>query len=130
MATPFAEVTDLSKGWRALTTQEAARAADLLEKASRQVRAERPSVDDRIAAGTLDPDLVGDVVCDMVRRAIIVPVDQQPVTQFSEGTGPFSQSITYSNPDGNLYLSKNERRRLGLIRQRASSVETATYDVG
>lgn len=39
-------------------------------------------------------------------------------TQFSEGAGSYTQSFTVGNPYGELYVSKAERRLLGLDRTR------------
>jgi hypothetical protein len=41
-----------------------------------------------------------------------------------ETTGPFSRSFNYSNPTGDLYLTKAERRLLGGGVQRAGSIDT------
>lgn len=35
-------------------------------------------------------------------------------TQFSQGVGDFSQSFSFKNPYGEVYISKAERRLLGL----------------
>lgn len=40
-------------------------------------------------------------------------------TQFSEGAGSYTQSFTIGNPYGDLYISKAERRLLGLDGARA-----------
>ncbi|TNU89045.1 hypothetical protein FIC87_12660 [Eggerthella lenta] len=40
-------------------------------------------------------------------------------TQFSEGAGSYTQSFTIGNPYGELYVSKAERRLLGLDGARA-----------
>lgn len=126
MATvPFADEAVLADGWRPLTDAEAIRAPVLLAKASRIVRSEIPSVDARILAETLDQALVADVVCDMVRRVLAVPVDQQPASQVQQTAPGFSIGVTYSNPDGAMYMSKAERRRLG-TGQRASTVDMFT----
>lgn len=39
-------------------------------------------------------------------------------TQFSEGAGSYTQSFTVGNPYGELYVSKAERKLLGLDRTR------------
>lgn len=122
--TPFATAADVAKGWRLLTSDETARASDLLAKASRQVRAEFPTIDARITAEAINPDLVADVVCDMVRRVLVAPVDQQPVSQMQQAAGPFSVGMTYANPTGDMYLTKSDRKKLGGA-QRAASIDTA-----
>ncbi len=124
MLESFATITELPNGWRPLTTDEIERAGWLLAKASRAIRAELPSVDARIAAGTLDPELASDVVCDMVRRQLSTPTDRDQVAQASETRGPFSMTATYANPTGEPYLTKAERRRLGISKQRAVSIST------
>lgn len=123
MAEPFADAADLASGWRPLTAAEAERARELVAKASRYLRAEFPQVDAKILAGLLDPDLVKDVVCDMVRRVLPIPVDQPAMTQIQQSAGPFSQGMTFSNPGADPYLTKADRRRLGMSEQRASTVD-------
>lgn len=121
----FATVQDVMDGWRLLTPEEYQRAVELVAKASRTIRAEIPTVDARLAAvpPTLDAALVMDVCCDMVRRTLGVPLDQQPVSQVQQSAGIFSQSMTLANPQGDMYLTKAERRRLGGSRQVARTVD-------
>lgn len=123
MPEPFATPGDVMLGWRDLTDDESARVAPLLAKASRQIRSELPSVDARIIAGKLDPALVADVACDMVRRVLAVPAAQQPASQVQQSAGPFSFGATLANPAGDMYLTKAERKKLGLSAQRAGSVD-------
>lgn len=94
-----------------------------LAAASRYVRARVPDVDVRIAAGVLDPELVVDVVCAMVARS--TPGDTAAgVGAVQETAGPFSRSLTFANPTGDLYLTAAELRLLGGGRvQRAGSVD-------
>lgn len=66
----LADPNDVAAGWRPLTSDELTRVGALLDRASRMVRALVPTVDARIASGTLDPELVADVVCNMVRRVL------------------------------------------------------------
>lgn len=126
MADPFATVSDLEARWRPLTPAETATATTLLDDASAQVRVECPDVDDRLTATppTLDASIPRRVVCAMVKRAMLAPVDQAPMTQMQQTAGPFSQSGTFVNPTGDLYLTKTERRLLGCSRQRAASIPT------
>lgn len=123
MASPFADVSDLEARWRSLTPSEQTLATTLLADASAQVRAECPDVDERIADGSLDPDVPRRVVCAMVKRAMLAPADQAPMAQMQQTAGPFSLSGTFVNPTGDLYLTKTERRLLGCARVRASSVQ-------
>ena len=123
MADPFATVTDLESGWRTLSEAEQTRAETLLARASRQIRARRRGIDDLIASGSIDADLVGDVVCAMVKRAMQGPLDLDGVGQQSEQAGPFGKSYTFTNPSGDLYLTKQERLDLGIGVQRAGNVD-------
>jgi hypothetical protein len=107
----FADAEELQVRWRPFTSDaERARAVALLGVASRLIRSQVPDVDARIAAGTLDPMLVGDVAVDVVRRAMVggVPGAQQSSTTV-DGV---SQSYTYGNPMGNLYVTSDELRRI------------------
>lgn len=119
----FATVSDLEARWRPLSPAEETRATVLLGDAAARIRAAVPDVDDRIDDGTLDPDLPLIVSVEMVKRAMLAPVDQAPAGQVQQTAGPFSQSISYTNPTGDLYLTKAERRLLGGGVQRASSVD-------
>lgn len=55
------------------------------------------------------------VSCSMVNRAMVAEADGAVgVSNTSYTMGPFSQSATFANPSGDLYLTANERRMLGL----------------
>lgn len=108
--TVYATVEDLQSGWRDLSPEEITTATELLARASRKCRAEVPSLDARITNTKVEAELVGDIVCDMVKRALS-SVDAG-LTQVSETAGPFTQSRTFSNPSGDLYLTKAEKRQL------------------
>ena len=125
MATAFATATDVESRWRPLSVAEKATATTLLGDASAILRAECSDVDARLAATppTLDADIPKMIVCAMVKRAMLAGVDVEGVTATQQTAGPFSQSLTYSNPMGNLYLTKAERRLLGCGGQRAFSVD-------
>lgn len=108
---PLATVGDLRAAGVDVGPADEGRASHLLEMAAALVRAE---------AGEPDPD-AGRIVCvAAVRRALGAAADG--VTQQSQATGPFSASVTYANPSGDLYLTKAERRVLGCGRTRAASV--------
>lgn len=109
---PFATVDDLTEAWRPLSNAEAIRATRKLASASRHVRGRCRGIDRRIESGDLDPEVVMDIVCSMVERAMKPPVDQLPISQQQLGAGPFSGSQTFANPTGDLYLTKQERQIL------------------
>lgn len=124
MAEPFAKAFDLVSRWRPLSTDEQARADLLLADASAVIRAECPDVDARLTATSpsLDPALPTMIACAMAKRAMIAGADTAGVGSVQQTAGPFSQLQTFSNPMGNLYLTKVERRLLGCGGQRAATV--------
>jgi hypothetical protein len=132
----YATTSDLEARWRPLTDAEAVIAGTLLADASAQIRSEFPTLDAAIAgdegAGIdPNPDLARNatrVVCAMVKRALAVDEDAFGVKTTQETTGPFSRSYNYSNPMGDLYLTKAERKLLvvgGSGRLIAGSIDTA-----
>lgn len=131
MAEPFATVPDLEARWRPLTEAEKARAAVLLQDASAMLRAECPDLDQRITDGTLDPEIPKMIVCAMVRRAMYVSEDiGEGVSALQQTSGPFTRSVSWSNPNGNLYLSKAERKLLGCSSTKAFMIDTMPPDAG
>lgn len=103
----YATVADLEDRWRSLSVEERFRAEVLLADASRRVRARFLTLEARLAAGTLDPMTVVDVVTGMVRR-VLMAGDTENVTQQAQAAGPFSLSQSFGNPMGNLYLTAED----------------------
>lgn len=120
MAEPYATVDYYETNFGSPPPRIADRLDQELARASRYVRAELPGLDARIAAyaidpttpDAVDPDLAADVVCEMVSAAAASPAPLG-ITTMSDTTGPFSQSQTFANPTGDLFLSKKHRRLLG-----------------
>lgn len=107
----FADVSDIEARWRTLTVDEKARAAVLIEDAS--------AVLSRLVP--VDPNdeqqdaLLKTVCCNMVIRAMsATESDMFGVSQSSMTAGPYSQSMNYANPSGDMYLTKMEKRLLGI----------------
>lgn len=117
----FAGVSDLEARWRPLGPTEGDRAAALLADAASIIRSEfaRCGRDPEEA----DPALLAMTSCAMVRRAMASGTGAD-VSQQSMTAGVFSQSVTLANPTGDLYLTRDERLRLGVPRrvQRIGSV--------
>ncbi len=103
---PFAAVDQLILG-RPLTALELSDADALLARASRMVRKMFPDVDTRLASLELDAGDVSDVVCQMVERVLNRPT--LGVAAVTDTRGPFSLTERYSNPDGGLYLTDDEK---------------------
>ena len=115
MTDVYATVGDVEARWRALTDVEATRCAALIAAARAPIRTTRPRYT-QAGEATLRR-----VTCQMVIRAM-QSGDMAGVTQSSQTVGPFSQSWSYGNPSGDLYLTKAERQSLGSGAQTAFSV--------
>lgn len=120
----YGSVDDLRDRWPSLPATSDAQATILLGAASRKLRVAVPGLDDLIAAGTLEADLVTDVVCSMVKRAMIAGDQAEGVSQ--QTAGPYS--MTFANPTGDLYLTKSEKHDLGIGVQRAFTVDLLAED--
>jgi hypothetical protein len=116
----FAIAVDLENRWRPLSAAEQDRRT-CSEDASALLRAEFPGIDETIASGGLDADVVAAVVAMMVKRAMIAPADG--VSQESEGVGPYNHSQQYANPMGNVFLTAAERTLILGRQPRAMSVK-------
>ena len=107
----FADVSDLESRWRELSTEEEARANVLLGDASAILSA-LVKVD---SSDYEQSQLLKMVCCDMVIRAMsATAADAFGVSQTSMTAGPYTQSFSYSNPSGDMYLTRLEKRLLGI----------------
>ena len=70
------------------------------------------------------------VSCNMVIRAMSAAQDTFGLSQSSMTAGPYTQSWTYSNPSGDMYLTKAERKMLGISGGYIGSIrpKVAPYD--
>lgn len=103
----YATVSDVEARWRDLDQREEARAAVLLDDAAAML--------DKLVSVTGDAEqaaILKMVSCDMVIRAM--GATQAGLSQSSMTAGPYTQSWTYSNPSGDMYLTKTERKLLGI----------------
>lgn len=121
MAVDYATVANLQEHWPGLPDSRLDEAGQKLHEASIEVRALYPDVDRRVVSGELDPDVPRLVVCRMVKRSMDSPLDEgmAGVGSTTAQTGPFSQTLSFTNPDGNIYLSKADRRLLESGRRKA-----------
>lgn len=114
--TPSATVTDLEARWHTLTDTEKSVASTLIGDAVAYLKRIAPNYDD------IPADTLKSIVCAMVKRAMLSR-DSSGISQQSETVGSFSASYTWSNPTGDLYLTREERRQLGLGAQHAGGWE-------
>lgn len=109
----FATINDVESRWRALDSDEQARATALLDDASAMLSSQLGDVE--IEEGsTLDYALTA-VCANMVIRAMSASAsDLYGVTQSAMTAGPYTQSMSYANPTGDLYITKAEKAMLGI----------------
>lgn len=104
---PFAFVDDLEKRWHALTSAEKAKADALLEDAAALIRSTCPNW------SQADSSVLRFVSCAAVKRAMLANDDTAGVSQHTETAGSYSESYSYSNPAGDLYLTQSDKEALG-----------------
>ena len=116
----FAEVSDIEARWRELSTDEESRASTLIDDASAMLSA-------LVAVDTSDQEqaeLLKMVCCNMVIRAMAATaLDTFGVSQTSVTAGPYTQSYSYANPSGDMYLTKFEKRLLGVSTSYIGSIQ-------
>lgn len=116
--TPFATATDLGSRWRPLTPAEMETAGVLLADASQMI------VDEAGGVPAVPPRTLERIVCSMVKRAMSGPFGADLGVESTQvGAGPFQETLKFANPMGDLYLTKAERRALGIGRSRAFEVD-------
>ena len=111
----YATVEELEARWRPLSETERERAAVLLEDAAAILDAEmgRCHV---TAEGRADG--LRYVSCQMVRRTMASGTDAGDYASVSRTAGSFSEQVSLANPSGDMYLTSNERRLLGVSLRR------------
>lgn len=133
----FATVEQLQAFWKTLDATEQARAEVLLELASARLREIGNDVEVDVDALVAERESYAVtarwVVMEAVKRAMLMPTDQQPVDSASMTAGPYSENYKYTNPSGDLWFKKSELQSLGLYgRQTLSSLSTSQnlyYDI-
>lgn len=108
---PLASVDDVVARWRPLSEAEAVVVETLLSDASNMVRLRWPDIDARIADSAVVADAVVRIVAGMVRRAMLNR-GSEGVESGSHTTGPFGDSVKFTNPNNNLFLTADDIRAL------------------
>lgn len=111
MPGPYAELQDLEDRFpRDLTDAETEEVPTLLEDASFWLSVWVPGLDTAITTGDeTAAEAAKLLVVAMVKRALTAQAADLPgVQSITNSGGPYNQSITYRNPEGNLYLYANE----------------------
>ncbi len=102
----YATVDDLVQRWPDLPEARFSVAEVLLGDAATLIRAYV-----REDIGDVDPDVLVMVSCAMVKRALI-GAETGGVSALDLQAGPFAERRQFSNPTGDLYLSKAEKDSL------------------
>jgi hypothetical protein len=122
----YATTTDLERRWRPFTDEdERTRAEVLLADAAARIDAECPPPANPTSE-QLQARLI--VSCEIVKRAMIQPAGVG-VNSAQQAAGPYSQSVQFANPTGDLYLTKADRKLLGCNAQQAFTVHTPNIDL-
>ena len=123
----FATVEDLEAGWRNLSSDEEETAEILLQRATAYLtsllRRAGIVIDlaDEIQATNLET-----VTCNMVRRVMDAP--SGGASSITQGIGETNASVSFSNPDASLYLSKSDMLALGLAgKNKYRSIQAHTW---
>lgn len=115
----YATVSDVEvRLQRTLSEQEQACAEMLIDAAS-AILNRMAEVD---ATDTEQAELLAYVCTSMVARAMPANMDLYGASQYSTIAGPYSQQTTWTAPVGDLYLSKLEKRMLGITQGYIGSV--------
>ena len=123
----FATVEELEAGWRNLSSDEEETAEILLQRATAYLtslmRRAGIVIDmaDEIQATNLET-----VTCNMVRRVMDAP--SGGASSITQGIGETNASVSFSNPDASLYLSKSDMLALGLAgKNKYRSIQAHTW---
>lgn len=117
----FASLTDLITFWRALTgVDEQNRATLMLEFASNYLRQiannNSLNIDEKISLDTTGVygANVKMVILAAVKRAMTTPIDAPPADSWSQSASPYSETMQFTNPSGDLYFKYKELELLGI----------------
>lgn len=121
----YATVTDIITLKRNLTSDEQARAQNLIPVICSVIRLKGKEVGKNVDALVADPDyanVVKGVVCDAVMRELNTPGTMLPATSYSEGAGSVSQSYSLPNSSGSIKLWPSDLKTLGFRKQQIGAL--------
>ena len=130
---PFATVEELEKFWKSLEESEEDRAEYLLILASDTLRQlalnAGKNLETLVSDGKILSNTLRQIVMEAVKRAMLTPVDQKPITQGSMTAGPYAETLTFANPAGDIWFKNSELKTLKLRGQKFSSVSTSRTNI-
>lgn len=110
---PVVTAEDLRARWPDMPPGSDKHADQLLSDAGVLIRASAPRWD------KLERQVIIMVSCAIVKRSIIASVFPDGASSITQTAGPFNQQVSFSNPNGALYLTKAEKKLLGVGAQKA-----------
>lgn len=114
----YATIKDLEARFRELKDGEKARAQVLLNDAATKLRFEFKNYGVKLEPDADTLEALKLVSCAMVKRVLASPGFEDAVgadiSEFRTEAGPFSETYGFNNPDGTMYIKKEERKLLGL----------------
>ncbi len=119
----YATVDDLIKRWKPLDGHEAEQAAILLEDAALLIDSLLSS-HGKTAADVSERALTA-VSCNVVRRSLDVSAEYAGLSQYSQTAGAYTFQGTIANPNSNLFLTKAEKKMLGVSSGRLGFIRPA-----
>lgn len=126
--TPYATLEDvMSYTGETYTVETQERISSLCATISDRLRQYALNVgkdlDIMLEDGKVLPSVVKSVTVDVVVRALATPLDETPMTQYSQSALGYSVSGTYLVPGGGIFIKNSELKILGLLRQRYGVIE-------
>ena len=123
----FATVDDVITLKRPLTNDEREKVKNLLPIVSAMLRDEAKKrgkdLDEMIQEGYPSIETAKSVCVDIVMREVNASTTDDAATQISQSAGGYSLTYSPLTPGGGLFIKRTELSRLGLRRQRITSVE-------
>ena len=114
-------IEEFERRFKPLEEHEKTKALAALDDANIIISAEFLSRGKRMSEA--DDELVKTVIISMAKRAFGgSDFGGAAITQYSQSASPYSESVTFANPQGDIYLTKSEKRLLGLNTQRVFSI--------
>ena len=115
----YATVEELAAYWRELAQAEQARAAVLLDAAGVFIRS-------HCGGEPADTEAARYVSCDMAKTAMLAGAPSAPVKSWQQSGGPYSASVVFANPTGDLYWKGQYDELLGLAGMSHATIKART----
>lgn len=122
LATP----KDLEARWRTLTNEEESVAETLLSDAQNMIAmllATKGKSLEAYADNEVYAETAKAIICAVVKRSMAAGDDVMGLSQHSMTAGSFNESFSFANPSGDMYLTANEKKMLGIAGMNTWSIK-------